>query len=155
MSKSVQGGKKSLAWNSVYLALDEQAANGFSRLAGPRARTADKPPPSNHGMLNRLLQGCLCGAPPGSIKVLLETQDAAGKWTIREVPRNLSAIMIENLPKRWANGDDFWEGAEVRYADLLSSLLQFCHTFCCTTSCFGFCKNTSFLTVCSQGSSNL
>lgn len=39
----------------------------------------------------------------------MEIQDAAGKWVSRRLPENLCAIMIENLPKRWANGDDFWE----------------------------------------------
>jgi hypothetical protein len=45
------------------------------------------------------------------MKVRLEIQDASGVWNAREVPESLSAIMIENLPKRWASGDDFWEGS--------------------------------------------
>jgi hypothetical protein len=106
-----------MAWNSLYLALDEESANGFSRLAGPRARMADKPPPSTStSPLNRLVKGCLCAPPPSSIRVRLEIQDAAGRWSEAVVSDNLSAIMIENLPKRWASGDNFWDGstAEVR-----------------------------------------
>ena len=107
----MQGGKISLAWNSVYLALDEEAAQGFSRLAAPSDRSTEKPAPSSTGsMFNKLFQGCFCGAPPGTIQVRLELQDAGGKWSTHDVPQNLSAIMIENLPKRWANGEEFWEG---------------------------------------------
>lgn len=123
----MQGGKHSLAWNSVYLALDEEAAHGFSRLAGPRARTADRPPPNAQGStFNRLLQGCFCGAPPSSMKVRLEIQDASGEWNAREVPENLSAIMVENLPKRWASGDDFWEGSNADVCPLSSASPSAC-----------------------------
>ena len=95
----------------MYLALDDEAAQGFSRLAGPRAQIGDKPPSSSQGsMFNKLFQGCFCGASPGSIQVRLEIQDAGGRWSTRDVPQNLSAIMIENLPKRWATGEEFWEG---------------------------------------------
>ena len=127
----MQGGKQSLAWNSVYLALDEEAAHGFSRLAGPRARTADKPPASSQGSgIGGLFRGCFCGAPPSSMKVRLEIQDAAGTWNAREVPDNLSAIMIENLPKRWASGDDFWEGSNSDVSLLTVLLVLFCFSEC-------------------------
>ena len=114
----MQGGKFSLAWNSVYLALDDEAAQSFTKLVGPHAAPPGRHTSSGHSSkLNQLFHGCFCGAPPGTIMVRLEILDAvSGKWNSRDVPQNLSAIMIENLPKRWANGDDFWEldSAKVR-----------------------------------------
>ena len=53
--------------------------------------------------------GCFCGAPANAMQPHLQIQTAAGSWRTVQLPSGLSAIMIENLPKRWANGDDFWD----------------------------------------------
>lgn len=102
-------GKSSLAWNSVYVALDSEAAHGFARLAGPRARRADRPPPQQSSSGVKRMFGCFCGAPANAMQPHLQIQTAAGSWRTVQLPSGLSAIMIENLPKRWANGDDFWD----------------------------------------------
>lgn len=110
---AVQGstGKASLAWNSVYVALDSEAANGFARLAGPRALRANKPPSSHTSSgSKRRMFNCFCGAPANTMQPHLEIlSPSTGKWQKVTLPSGLSAIMVENLPKRWANGDDFWD----------------------------------------------
>eukprot|EP00892_Ulva_mutabilis_P001078 jgi/Ulvmu1/10971/UM007_0150.1 len=115
-SPSGSTGKASLAWNSVYVALDSEAAHGFARLAGPRARRADRPPPQSSSSGVKRMFNCFCGAPANAMQPQLQIQTSTGSWRTVTLPSGLSAIMIENLPKRWANGDDFWdkdrEGAE-------------------------------------------
>lgn len=104
-------GKASLAWNSMYVALDAEAANGFARLAGPRALRATKPPPASASSgSKRRMFNCFCGAPANTMQPHLEILSlTTGAWRKVTLPSGLSAIMVENLPKRWANGDDFWD----------------------------------------------
>jgi hypothetical protein len=44
--------------------------------------------------------------------VQLEVASRSGEWRRVDVPEGVAAIMVENLPKRWAKGDDFWDGRE-------------------------------------------
>lgn len=102
--------RESYAWNSVYFALDEETANGLSKLVVPSARAA-----TVRGRHRGILNKFCCGSESAAdtpIAVQLELANQAGDWRRVDVPSNVAAIMVENLPKRWAKGDDFWDNRE-------------------------------------------
>ena len=111
---SVQG-RESFAWNSVYFALDDETATGLGRLVAPAsnaAATRSKRAGAPGGLLKHF---CACGPDVQAevpVAVSLELAGASGTFRKVDVPDNVVAIMVENLPKRWAKGDDFWDSGQ-------------------------------------------
>ena len=107
--------RENYAWNSIYFALDNETANGLKRLAAPASKHSSS---ERHRHRGRFLDrfGCLaCGSDGASqvpVRVQLSILTVQDEWKSVDLPNNLVAIMVENLPKRWAGGDDFWDNAE-------------------------------------------
>jgi hypothetical protein len=126
------------AWNSVYFALDNVTADGLRRLAAPASKHSGDRSRRHGGFLNKL--GCFGseGFNEVPVSVQLDIANASGEWRRVNVPSNLVAVMVENLPKRWAGGDDFWDSHESGVC-LLTILV------------FGYCWSglSAVLTICS------
>jgi hypothetical protein len=103
---------ESYTWNSVYFALDNETANGLRRLAAPATKHAGDRGRRHGGFLNKF--GCFGaeGSNEVAVAVQLEIANASGEWQRVDMPSNIVAVMVENLPKRWAGGEDFWDSRE-------------------------------------------
>lgn len=105
-------GSETFAWNSVYFALDDETARGLGKLVAPASKPDAR---ARKGGLKSKL--CFCGEQGADddetpVGVQLEIASRSGEWRRVDVPSDVSAVMVENLPKRWAKGDDFWDGTE-------------------------------------------
>lgn len=107
--------RENYAWNSIYFALDNETANGLKRLAAPASKSSSSERHRHRGRFRDRF-GCLaCGSDGASqvpVRVQLQVLTVRDEWRTIELPSNLVAIMVENLPKRWAGGDDFWDSHE-------------------------------------------
>ena len=90
--------------------MDDETAKGLARLVAPSSKAAARS--RKTGLKSKL---CFCGPEDTfdtPVGVQLEIASRAGEWRRVEVGGSVTAIMVENLPKRWAKGGDFWDSRE-------------------------------------------